>query len=157
MADTLNKTYFIDLDGTILKFQSQELLDNAVQRGGDAYKHEKLLPGAREFLDSIGEKDCIVITTARTSEYIGHTLKALEYLDIPYDEIIFSITSGPRIVVNDTKDPGVVGNKLELNTAYGLNVRRNSGDFSQLDKIEKQIQKEMKGSFWIKLKGLFKW
>lgn len=152
MSDTLYKTYFIDLDGTILKFQDQFKLDAAVERGGESYKDETLLPGAREFLDSIDENDCVVITTARTSDYIGHTVKALEFLGVRYDKIIFSITSGPRIVVNDTKEPGIVNNKLELNTAYGLNVKRDSGDFSKLHKINKQINGEIRGSFW----GVFK-
>lgn len=155
MSDTLNKTYFIDLDGTILEFQCQELLDEAI-KNPDGYKNEKLLPNAREFLDGIGNDDVVVITTARTTEYVGHTLKALDYLGVYYDEIIFQCTSGPRIVVNDTKDSGIVGNKMELDTAYGLNVKRNSGDFSELKRINKQINKQMVGCVWTRLKGLFK-
>lgn len=83
--------FFIDLDGTIFRHGSNELL-----------------PGARERIDYIIESGGqIIFVTRRGREFEGHpvynkesTLKALKELNIPYRDILFDVPS-PRIIVND--------------------------------------------------------
>lgn len=85
--------YFIDLDGTLFKHSTQELL-----------------PGAAELLSKIkSEGHQIVLTTRRGDKEWGEdhpiyskkaTYQALRLYRIKYDEIIFDLSS-PRIVVND--------------------------------------------------------
>ena len=80
-----------------------------------------------ENLQKIPKEDIIVITTARLSCHKKHTVKALEHLGVRYDHILFDVTSGPRILVNDIKPPGVVGNKEPITTAYAVNLNRDEG------------------------------
>ena len=65
--------------------------------------------------------------TARESRHIDHTLQVLEYIGMPFNQWIFELGAGPRVVVNDIKPPGVAGNKRALKTAYGINLDRDEG------------------------------
>jgi len=62
------KTWFIDLDGTILRYN---LLKSAVCQ-------DKLLPGVKELWDRIPKKDYIVLITARPKYLKKHTIRFLE-------------------------------------------------------------------------------
>ena len=46
---------------------------------------------------------------------------------MPFDQWIFDLGEGPRVVVNDIKPPGAAGNKRALKTAYGFNLDRDGG------------------------------
>lgn len=106
ILSTLPKTWIFDLDGTILKHNGYKL------DGVDT-----LLEGAKAYLDGIPAEDKIVIFTSRTGEYRQQTLDFLREQGIRYDEILFGMPMGERIVVNDRKPSG-------LNMAVALNMDR---------------------------------
>jgi hypothetical protein len=91
----LQKTWLLDLDGTIVKH-------NGYKTGKD-----ELLPGAREFLEAIPEDDFIFILTARKKEYRAITERFLLEQGIRYNELLFDIPIGERIVLNDRKPSGL--------------------------------------------------
>lgn len=107
---TLAHTWFIDLDGTILKHEG------LWEDGRDS-----LLPGVLEFFSSLPEQDVVIFTTAREEYFREATVKGLAELGITrYNHIIFGLPVGERIIINDIKDSG-------LRTAIAWNVKRNQG------------------------------
>ena len=108
---SLNKTWILDLDGTIL------LHNGHIKK---PYK-DTLLPGVKEFFENeVKVNDFVLLTTARTKEYKQKTVKFLNENKIRYDKIIFGLPHGERILINDEKNSG-------LKTSYGINVKRNEG------------------------------
>ena len=93
---TLPKTWIFDLDGTLLKHNGYKI------DGKDT-----LLDGAKEYINGIPEQDYILILTSRTDEYKEMTITFLKDKGIRYDEILFNIPMGERIVVNDRKPSGI--------------------------------------------------
>ena len=89
---TLPKTWIFDLDGTLLKHNGYKI------DGKDT-----MLDGAKEYLGSIPEQDYILILTSRTNEYRDMTVSFLRDSGIRYNQILFNIPMGERIVVNDRK------------------------------------------------------
>lgn len=87
----MESAFFIDLDGTLLKHSTNEIIDGAI-----------------ELLNNIKSKGgMIIITTFRGDIWHDHpiygkqsTLDALEELGIEYDHILFNVPS-PRIIMND--------------------------------------------------------
>lgn len=106
ILSTLNKTWIFDLDGTIMKHNGYKI------DGRDT-----LLQGAKEYLDAIPMDDKIIFLTSRTEEYRELTLEFLEENCIRYDEILFNMPMGERIVVNDRKPSG-------LDMAVAMNIDR---------------------------------
>lgn len=104
ILSTLPKTWIFDLDGTLLKH-------NGYKTDG----MDTVLSGAKEYMDRIPAEDKIVILTSRTEEYREMTLSFLTEQKIRYDEIIFNIPMGERIVVNDRKPSG-----LDMAVAFNL-------------------------------------
>ena len=117
ILSTLPKTWIFDLDGTLVKHNGYKL-DGA----------DTLLAGAKEYLESIPEEDKIIIFTSRTDAYKDMTLGFLEENRIRYNEILFNMPMGERIVVNDRKPSG-------LPMAVALNCQR---DEFALPKIERE-------------------
>ena len=117
ILSTLPKTWIFDLDGTLVKHNGYKL-DGA----------DTLLAGAKEYLESIPEEDKIIIFTSRTDAYKDMTLGFLEENRIRYNEILFNMPMGERIVVNDRKPSG-------LSMAVALNCQR---DEFALPKIERE-------------------
>ena len=118
----MNKTWFIDIDGTLVK----HLENKEIEKG----MHEELLPYAVEFLEGLAERgDCIILTTARLEEHRSVTIQILDYFNIPYHQIIFGVGSQERILINDIKPKGAIdsGRLHSLPTAYAINVERNVG------------------------------
>lgn len=111
---TLSKTWILDLDGTIVKHNGYKV------DGKDS-----LLPGAKEYIDSLPLEDKVVILTSRTEEYRQSTLKFLSDNHIRYDEILFNMPYGERIVVNDRKPSG-------LDMAYAFNLDRDSFELPEV-------------------------
>lgn len=103
---SLNKTWLFDIDGTIVKHNGYKM------DGTDT-----LLAGAKDFLDSLPENDKVILLTSRTNEYRKVTLDFLKNNGIRYDEIIFGLPFGERILVNDKKPSG-------LKMAYSINSVR---------------------------------
>lgn len=96
VLSTLPKTWILDLDGTLVKHNGYKL------DGTDT-----LLAGAKEYLAELPEEDRIVILTSREERYREETLKFLKESGIRYDEILFEMPMGERIVVNDRKPSGI--------------------------------------------------
>ncbi len=108
ILSTLPKTWILDLDGTLVKH-------NGYKTDGV----DTLLEGAKEYVDSIPLTDKIIIFTARTDEYIEMTISFLKEKNIRYDDIIFNIPYGERIVINDRKNSG-------LDMAIAINIDRDN-------------------------------
>ena len=113
LSENRRHTWFIDLDGTIFEWE-------ALFTKGEDF----LLPGAKDFLDSIPYDDCVIFTTARKEGTREATVASLRRFGIKYDHIIFGIGTGERIVVNDTK---IEPDGRELITAIAWPVERNKG------------------------------
>ena len=114
VLSTLPKTWIFDLDGTLLKHNGYKL------DGTDT-----VLEGALEYLSTIPLEDKIVIFTSRAAEYKEETLAFLKTHNIRYDEILFDMPMGERIVVNDRKTSGI-------DMAVAINTDR---DVCELPKI----------------------
>ena len=124
--ETLNKTWFVDIDGTFLKHNSNISLDELVKQKSSHLK-EKPIRKSIKFLRDLPKGDKIIITTARESRHREHTIKTLKHFKVRYDDILFNLPSGPRILINDIKPPGVVNNANPIITAYAVNVNRDEG------------------------------
>lgn len=108
VLSALGHTWILDLDGTIVKH-------NGYKIDGE----DTLLPGAKEFIDGLPEKDMVIFLTSRTDEYKEQTIDFLEKNGIKYDNIIFNAPYGERIIVNDRKPSG-------LETSKAVNVERDN-------------------------------
>jgi hypothetical protein len=102
----LGHTWFLDLDGTLVKHNGH-LTDG----------HDTLLPGADNLLAQIPAEDLVVIITSRSEAHRALTEEFLAGAGIRYDHIIFGAPFGERIVVNDDKPSG-------LRTAIAVGVVR---------------------------------
>ena len=91
LSTNLGHTWFIDLDGTILKH-------NGYLKDGD-----ELLPGVKELWAEIPKHDAIVIVTGREESWRESTLAYLDSQGLRYDHAIFGLPLGERIIVNDPK------------------------------------------------------
>lgn len=92
---SLAHTWILDLDGTIVRH-------NGYKDDGK----DTLMPAAKVLLSQIPEKDCIIFLTARTEEFRDITEAFLHQQNIRYDEVIFNVPSGERILLNDDKPSG---------------------------------------------------
>ena len=117
ILSTLPKTWIFDLDGTLLKH-------NGYKTDG----MDTVLPGVKEYMHQIPAEDKIVIFTSRTEEYREMTLSFLTEQKIRYDEIIFNMPMGERILVNDRKPAG-------LDMAVAINLDR---DVFRMPKIVRE-------------------
>ena len=116
VLSTLPKTWIFDLDGTLVKHNGYKI---------DG--HDTLLPEAKEYVDSIPEEDKILILTSRTDEYKEMTLNFLHESGIRYDEIMFNMPMGERIVVNDRKPSGI-------DMAVAVNLDRDAGEYPEVER-----------------------
>ena len=103
-------TWFIDLDGTILK-----------HNGYIVDRKDSLLRGVKKFFKQIPKKDKIIITTSRKSNYLKKTKYFLKKNKIRYNQIIHNLPFGKRILINDIKP------KKKLKTAISINLKRDGG------------------------------
>jgi len=102
----LNKTWILDIDGTIVKHNGYKI---------DG--HDTLLEGALDFLNSIPNDDMVIFITSRTDEYKDITVRFLQNNKIRFDHIIFNAPFGERILINDRKPSG-------LDMAFSVNTCR---------------------------------
>lgn len=139
-----NKTFFIDIDGTLLKHRSNDEIDEMIkQYGENSYIREEGIEDAIEFMSRIPDTDIIILTTARHERHREHTLLALANNNIKYNKIIFDMAVGPRVLINDIKPIGASGNISPLLTAFAINVNRDKGDFQEFEQIEKTIKTQL--------------
>lgn len=118
ILSTLSKTWIFDLDGTIVKHNGY------LSDGQDS-----LLPGALEYISGLPVNDRIVIFTSRTEKYREQTLQFLEASGIRYDDVLFNMPLGERILVNDRKPSGI-------DMAVAVNVCR---DMFELPQVVRQL------------------
>lgn len=104
----LPKTWIFDLDGTI------------VEHNGYKHGEDILLPGVLEFWKQIPESDFILILTSRTNDEKYNTEKFLRDNKIRFDQIIFDMPMGERILINDDKPSG-------LPMSFSIRRKRNDG------------------------------
>ncbi len=114
ILSTLPKTWILDLDGTLVKH-------NGYKEDGI----DMLLAGAKEYLAEIPLEDKIIIVTSRTEEYREMTIRFLRENGIRYDEILFDMPFGERILVNDRKPSG-------LDMAVAVNLNRDEFKMPQI-------------------------
>jgi len=107
VVSPLPKTWFLDLDGTIVKHNGYKL---------DG--HDTFLPGAEQFLKCIAPEDMVVFVTSRTGECMEITERFLQEHGIRYDHIICGAPYGERILINDRKPSG-------LPMSIAVNTKRN--------------------------------
>ena len=105
-VSALGKTWLFDVDGTIVKHNGYKL---------DG--HDTLLEGAKEFIDGLPAEDKVILITSRTEEYRDSTVAFLKAAEVRFDEIIFGLPMGERILINDEKPGG-------LKTSVAVNTRR---------------------------------
>ena len=108
ILSSLKKTWFIDLDGTILIHN-----DNVNE------KDDQIILKSIEFLKLI-ENDYIIFTTSRKKIHKKKTEQFLKENNIKYNIVIYNLPFGERILINDNKLSG-------LTTAYALSLNRNDG------------------------------
>jgi|TARA_B100000780_G_scaffold171990_1_gene120388 hypothetical protein len=107
------ETYFIDIDGTILKYRKFNSYYN---------KEAEVIPSSLKFIEEkYNGGHMIVLTTARPESMLPHTVKELINNKIPFHKIISGIERGPRYLINDL-DP-----KKEDKRAIAINVKRDEG------------------------------
>lgn len=104
----LSKTWIFDLDGTLV-------VHNGYKSGGDV-----LLPGVKDFFAKIPDDDFILIVTARKKDVAESTVAFLKSAGLRFNEIIFEVPTGERILINDDKPNG-------LKTSYAVNLVRDFG------------------------------
>jgi hypothetical protein len=105
----LNKTWFFDLDGTLVKH-------NGYKTG-----KEEILNGIKSFFDNnIKEGDVVIATTARSSKDLKEVKKLFKKNNICINVYISGLPVGERLLFNDIKDSG-------LKTAYSFNLIRDEG------------------------------
>jgi len=106
-------TYFCDIDGTIFKYRKFEELTTT--------QPEVVTSTAEQLKKWYDEGHCIVLTTARPSEYRHHTLMELYNTGINHHQLVMGIERGPRFLINDM-DPAKEGKR-----AIGINLIRDKG------------------------------
>ena len=105
----LGHTWLIDIDGTIVKHNGYKI------DGRDS-----LLPGVKDFFDSIPVGDTVILLTSRDIAYKKDTEFFLSNNGIRFDKIIYGLPFGERILINDNKPSG-------LKMSISVSNRRDSG------------------------------
>lgn len=108
------ETYFVDIDGTILKYVPFSEL---------SYDKTELLPGVEDWFDNKrSEGHMIILVTARPNEKRVFTEKQLKMVGIKYDKLLMGMNRGIRYLINDIPTEYVSPKK-----AIAINVNRNEG------------------------------
>jgi len=110
LSKNLSHTWFIDLDGSIVKHNGY-IID----------KVDTLLAGVKIFFMKIPKNDKIIITTSRKKRFKKKTIDFLKKNKIRFNEIIFELPHGERILINDIKP------HQKLKTSISINLNRNFG------------------------------
>ena len=110
LSKNLSHTWFIDLDGSIVKHNGY-IID----------KEDSLLDGVSVFFRNIPTKDIIIITTSRKKKFKKKTIEFLKKNKIRFNEIMFDLPYGERILINDIKP------NQKLKTSISINLKRNYG------------------------------
>ena len=117
---TLNHTWILDIDGTLVKHNGYKI---------DGY--DTLLDGVKEFFKNLPTSDKVILMTARKEEFIPALKKFLKENNIRYDYLLTDMPMGERILVNDRKPSG-------LDMAHAVNKNRDCA-FDVTYKINKGL------------------
>ena len=117
--DTIKrKTYFIDIDGTILEYIKD-------------FSQMHNFPDLQQTFEAnviISKWHCeghqIILVTSRPESMRKLTIKQLDRNGIIYDMLIMGIGSGERILINDASENDI---KKGLETAKAWTLKRNVG------------------------------
>jgi hypothetical protein len=111
---TKNPTFFVDIDGTIVKYRNFSELSTSV------------LTPIQDVIDYLNDQynsgSVIIITTARPASYELFTKQELDSIGLKYHQLVMDCGRGTRVIFND-KDP----ENPELDRAVGINFIRNGG------------------------------
>ena len=92
------KTYIIDIDGTLIKHQGKGIRFQLYPSDGT------VLEAAARVLNTLEQQGHhIVLMTARPEAFRDLTVQQLRGAYFVYHQLIMGVTSGERIIVNDTK------------------------------------------------------
>jgi hypothetical protein len=116
---TKSSTFFVDIDGTIIKYRKFQELETA--------KIEPIQDVVNLINKSYDEGCHIVITTARPETFRSFTINELNHIGLKYHQIVMGLGRGTRILIND-KDP----DQPSIDRAVGINLIRNEG-FNQIN------------------------
>jgi hypothetical protein len=111
----LGHTWLFDIDGTLFA-HNPSLSGDHDDNGPD----DILLPGVAQFWESLPDHDFVILLSARHPRYRLMTENALRANGLRYNEIIFGLPKGERILINDAKPLGLL-------TAHAVNLVRDSG------------------------------
>lgn len=121
----LAHTWLIDIDGTIFTHNPNLSGEGHAPITGesddlDIEPQDTLLPGVAEFWSSLPTEDFVILLSARHPRYRSMTENALRKFGLRYDQILFGLPKGERILLNDAKPGGLL-------TAHAVNLGRDSG------------------------------
>jgi hydroxymethylpyrimidine pyrophosphatase-like HAD family hydrolase len=119
-------TIFIDLDGTLIFHNSGLSLDGK-SIGKVVPIDINIFDKLTKFQKSGGK---VIVTTARPANSNSSLISQIESFNFKPDQIIFGLTGGQRLLVNDIK-PTAPHNR----SALSVNIARNSGDFVIPDEL----------------------
>lgn len=118
-------TLFIDLDGTLVKNSGQY----SSPKWGETDALQSNIDVINNF-HSTGKVE-VIITTSRKPSFEKQTLAQLERLGLKYDQIIYGLVHGKRIVINDYAKTN------PYKSCDAINLKRDSLDLK--DKLEGTI------------------
>jgi hypothetical protein len=117
MLDSYPKTYFIDIDGTIVPNLTLEDLEEYTKIPNYI---QDLLPGVKKFFTNLHRNDVVIFTTARENKYKELTERSLRHHRIKYNQLIMDLPAGQRFLINDTVN-------IFFKKSIAINVLRNAG------------------------------
>lgn len=115
VLSSLEHTWILDLDGTIVK-----------HNGYKDYGEDILLPGAEQFLNKLPDSDFIMFITSRDILYKEATERFLQKNGIRFNQVIYNVPYGERILINDNKPSG-------LKMAYAFTKSRDTNEFCEFE------------------------
>jgi hypothetical protein len=111
---TKNPTFFVDIDGTIVKYRKFSELSNSVLEP---------IQDVVDYLNSQYDKGAvIIITTARPEKFRHFTVLELNQIGMKWHQLVMECGRGTRVIFND-KDP----DNPNLERAVGINFTRDGG------------------------------
>ncbi len=117
---SLNKTWILDVDGTLVKHNGYKI---------DGY--DTLLDGVKDFFEQLPLNDKVILLTARKEEFLPALKDFLKKNNIRYDYLLTDMPMGERILVNDRKPSG-------LDMAFAINKDRDK-NLNIAYKINKEL------------------
>jgi hypothetical protein len=109
-----NSTYFVDIDGTIIKYRPFALLLSI--------EPEPIQDVINKINKEYDNGSHIVVTTARPEMMKTQTKKELKKVGLKYNQLVMGIGRGTRYLLNDV-DP----ENPRVKRAVGVNLIRNKG------------------------------